>query len=192
MTFTQAPSPLNTPPLISLACSPPLPPLPLASPTLPHSTASHAPLADLLPPASQGNFLRQVEEEWGTLMFFADYRSKDRGQSVTPACTHAWLRRSATTPWATKPSPRGPWPRAYCLATSSPGLSYHRSLPPHGPSTSPPPLYLTAPRRLAPCPSRCPASLPQLLAAATSWDSPTPRALLLLKRLGRPSSYTVY
>ena len=71
-------------------------------------------------PASQGNFLRQVEEEWGTLMFFADYRSKDRGQSVTPACTHAWLRRSGTTPWATKPpSPRGPWPRAHCLATSS-------------------------------------------------------------------------
>jgi len=68
---------------------------------------------------SQGNFLRQVEEEWGTLMFFADYRSKDRGQSVTPACTHAWLRRSGTTPWATKPPPRGPWPRAYCLATSS-------------------------------------------------------------------------
>jgi len=28
---------------------------------------------------SQGNFLRQVEEEWGTLMFFADFRSKDRG-----------------------------------------------------------------------------------------------------------------
>ena len=33
--------------------------------------------------------------------------------------------------------------------------------------------------------SRTPTSLPQLLAAATSWDSPTPRALLL-KRLGRP------
>lgn len=63
--------------------------------------------------------LGKIEEEWGTLMFFADYRSKDRGQSVTPACTHAWLRRSGTTPWATKPPPRGPWPRAYCLATSS-------------------------------------------------------------------------
>ena len=33
--------------------------------------------------------------------------------------------------------------------------------------------------------SRTRTSLPQLLAAATSWDSPTPRALLL-KRLGRP------
>ena len=32
---------------------------------------------------------------------------------------------------------------------------------------------------------RTPTSLPQLLAAATSWDSPTPHALIL-KRLGRP------
>jgi len=34
---------------------------------------------------SQGNFLRQVEEEWGTLMFFADFRSKDRGAQVLPS-----------------------------------------------------------------------------------------------------------
>ena len=61
--------------------------------------------------------------------------------------------------------------RRVARARSSPGLSYHCSVPPHGPSTSPPPLYLTAPRRLAPWPSRCPASLPQRLAAATSWDS---------------------
>ena len=27
---------------------------------------------------SQGNFLRQVEEEWGTLMFFADFRGRGR------------------------------------------------------------------------------------------------------------------
>ena len=27
-------------------------------------------------------FLRQVEEEWMTLMFFADFRGKDRGREV--------------------------------------------------------------------------------------------------------------
>ena len=31
---------------------------------------------------SQGNFLRQVEEEWGTLMFFADFRGRDHGREV--------------------------------------------------------------------------------------------------------------
>lgn len=29
---------------------------------------------------AQGNFLRSVEEEWGTLMFFADFRGKGRGR----------------------------------------------------------------------------------------------------------------
>mmetsp|Transcript_36642 Transcript_36642/g.118456 ORF Transcript_36642/g.118456 Transcript_36642/m.118456 type:complete len:407 (+) Transcript_36642:50-1270(+) len=29
---------------------------------------------------SQGNFLRQVEEEWGTLMFFADFRGRGSGR----------------------------------------------------------------------------------------------------------------
>lgn len=31
---------------------------------------------------SQGNFLRQVEEEWGTLMFFADFRGRDHGRQA--------------------------------------------------------------------------------------------------------------
>ena len=31
---------------------------------------------------SQGNFLRQVEEEWGTLMFFADFRGRGERQEV--------------------------------------------------------------------------------------------------------------
>ena len=31
---------------------------------------------------SQGNFLRQVEEEWGTLMFFADFRGRNKGEQV--------------------------------------------------------------------------------------------------------------
>ena len=147
----------HTTQIISPACSPPLPPLCPASPSLsPTRRATHtrvlrSPLgADLLPLASQGNFLRQVEEEWGTLMFFADYRSKDRGQSVTPACTHACLRRSGTTPWATRAAPRRPRPgprgrertvwRRVARARSSPGLCYQRSRPPHGYSR--PPLYL--------------------------------------------------
>ncbi len=33
---------------------------------------------------SQGNFLRQVEEEWGTLMFFADFRGRGERKEVTP------------------------------------------------------------------------------------------------------------
>jgi len=32
---------------------------------------------------SQGNFLRSVEEEWGTLMFFADFRGRDGGRKVS-------------------------------------------------------------------------------------------------------------
>jgi hypothetical protein len=32
---------------------------------------------------SQGNFLRQVEEEWGTLMFFADFRGRGSGREVS-------------------------------------------------------------------------------------------------------------
>ena len=52
---------------------------------------------------SQGNFLRQVEEEWGTLMFFADFRSKSRGEQV-PSSTAATFtrrraRRSTRTTW---------------------------------------------------------------------------------------------
>ena len=31
---------------------------------------------------SQGNFLRQVEEEWGTLMFFADFRGRGERHEV--------------------------------------------------------------------------------------------------------------
>ena len=31
---------------------------------------------------AQGNFLRQVEEEWGTLMFFADFRGREHGRQV--------------------------------------------------------------------------------------------------------------
>lgn len=34
---------------------------------------------------SQGNFLRQVEEEWGTLMFFADFRGRGSGREVSRA-----------------------------------------------------------------------------------------------------------
>ena len=34
---------------------------------------------------SQGNFLRQVEEEWGTLMFFADFRGRGERHEVTSA-----------------------------------------------------------------------------------------------------------
>ena len=34
---------------------------------------------------SQGNFLRQVEEEWSTLMFFADFRGRGERQEVTRA-----------------------------------------------------------------------------------------------------------
>ena len=36
---------------------------------------------------SQGNFLRQVEEEWGTLMFFADFRGRGDRHEVTSATT---------------------------------------------------------------------------------------------------------
>ena len=32
---------------------------------------------------SQGNFLRSVEEEWGTLMFFADFRGRDGARKVS-------------------------------------------------------------------------------------------------------------
>lgn len=32
---------------------------------------------------AQGNFLRQVEEEWGTLMFFADFRGRGERQEVS-------------------------------------------------------------------------------------------------------------
>ena len=38
---------------------------------------------------SQGNFLRQVEEEWGTLMFFADFRGRGERQEVKHACLRA-------------------------------------------------------------------------------------------------------
>lgn len=34
---------------------------------------------------AQGNFLRQVEEEWGTLMFFADFRGRRERQEVFAA-----------------------------------------------------------------------------------------------------------
>ena len=44
---------------------------------------------------SQGNFLRQVEEEWGTLMFFADFRGRGERASVitTPATPLACSRK---------------------------------------------------------------------------------------------------
>ena len=41
---------------------------------------------------SQGNFLRQVEEEWGTLMFFADFRGREHGrQARLPLASHPSL-----------------------------------------------------------------------------------------------------
>jgi hypothetical protein len=42
---------------------------------------------------SQGNFLRQVEEEWGTLMFFADFRGRGERQEVRHASASARRRR---------------------------------------------------------------------------------------------------
>lgn len=41
---------------------------------------------------SQGNFLRQVEEEWSTLMFFADFRGRGERHEVTNAPTNAPLQ----------------------------------------------------------------------------------------------------
>lgn len=37
---------------------------------------------------AQGNFLRQVEEEWGTLMFFADFRGRGERQEVSSNTQH--------------------------------------------------------------------------------------------------------
>jgi len=59
-------APRLPPPLSRRLSAAPLPPSPLAA---------RPALSCLRPPSSwQGNFLRQVEEEWGTLMFFADFR----------------------------------------------------------------------------------------------------------------------
>ena len=45
---------------------------------------------------SQGNFLRQVEEEWGTLMFFADFRGRgERAEVRTAGATTRGGRRAA-------------------------------------------------------------------------------------------------
>jgi hypothetical protein len=45
---------------------------------------------------AQGNFLRQVEEEWGTLMFFADFRGRAERKEVTaPAAARARRARLA-------------------------------------------------------------------------------------------------
>ena len=46
---------------------------------------------------SQGNFLRQVEEEWGTLMFFADFRGRGERKEVNAAAS---LPSAATPPLA--------------------------------------------------------------------------------------------
>ena len=42
-------------------------------------------MGNIIGHSPQGNFLRQVEEEWGTLMFFADFRGRGERQEVTPA-----------------------------------------------------------------------------------------------------------
>ena len=42
---------------------------------------------------SQGNFLRQVEEEWGTLMFFADFRGRGERVEVKPRARTATSAR---------------------------------------------------------------------------------------------------
>ena len=39
-------------------------------------------VGDIIGHYPQGNFLRQVEEEWGTLMFFADFRGGRDGKQV--------------------------------------------------------------------------------------------------------------
>ena len=44
---------------------------------------------------SQGNFLRQVEEEWGTLMFFADFRG--RGERVEVRNSPSAAQPASTT-----------------------------------------------------------------------------------------------
>ena len=51
---------------------------------------------------SQGNFLRQVEEEWGTLMFFADFRGRGerhevRSADMSTAASTSGRRTSNTT-----------------------------------------------------------------------------------------------
>lgn len=45
-----------------------------------------------------GNFLRQVEEEWGTLMFFADFRGRGERQEVTATTESATLGCVTTQP----------------------------------------------------------------------------------------------
>ena len=61
---------------------------------------------------SQGNFLRQVEEEWGTLMFFADFRGRNKGDQV-PAS-------SASTSQPPRPPPPllHTLPRRLCAAVA--------------------------------------------------------------------------
>ena len=46
---------------------------------------------------SQGNFLRQVEEEWSTLMFFADFRGRGERHEVKNAPPQPLHRAAATT-----------------------------------------------------------------------------------------------
>ena len=68
---------------------------------------------------SQGNFLRQVEEEWGTLMFFADFRGRGErvevrnSPSCCPTCEHHLSNASCRTrtrgergPMSSRPRPR--------------------------------------------------------------------------------------
>ena len=46
---------------------------------------------------AQGNFLRSIEEEWGTLMFFADFRGRDGARKVCAQCRGVARDRNAVT-----------------------------------------------------------------------------------------------
>ena len=50
---------------------------------------------------AQGNFLRQVEEEWGTLMFFADFRGRSERVEVTGRLPSTRAPRHTCTPGST-------------------------------------------------------------------------------------------
>ena len=153
----------------------------LFSPPLVGNIIGHSP---------QGNFLRQVEEEWGTLMFFADYRSKDRGMQVTPACTNPWLSRNLTRASCDNASRPCCWrrvssPLCSCLTSlqSLWPLVAQDHLAPH-PPLAPSPLarHLTPPTSTATL--RPPPIPPSELAgdrpsAATSFPQPGAEPLLL-------------
>ena len=62
---------------------------------------------------SQGNFLRQVEEEWGTLMFFADFRGRNKGEQV-----HASSASTSQPPRPPPPSLLHTLPHRLCAAAA--------------------------------------------------------------------------